>query len=161
MPHDNEDPREHRGMASHRQQLIAGTAGSELETPLGRLRISNVPLFKQGDEGLRQAIRVRVPGGAPDGFTLRVSQGAEQFDEQPVEPGRRRRRDVRLADGRPGEPERVHVPPHRVLHPGHARDRSRRAPRSSPRPGLPNVERDGLGDEVGARKKGWVPRWAG
>lgn len=89
MPHDSDDAREHRAMAANRQQLIAGTAGSEVETPLGVLRISNIPLFKQGDEGLRQAIRVRVPGGAPDGFTVRVSQGAERFDEQPVEPVQR------------------------------------------------------------------------
>jgi hypothetical protein len=85
MPHDHDDARNSRGVTSHRRQLIAGTAGVDLETPFGTLRISNVPLFKRSDKGLKQAIRVRVPGGVPGFFTLRLSQGAEQFDEQVVE----------------------------------------------------------------------------
>src|SRR3954454_22945110 len=85
MPHDRDDARNSRGVTSHRRQLIAGTAGTDLETPFGTLRISNVPLFKRSDNGLKQAVRVRAPGGVPGFFTLRISQGAEQFDEQVVE----------------------------------------------------------------------------
>ena len=84
MPHDHDDARNSRGVTSHRRQLIAGTAGVDLETPFGTLRTSNVPLFKRTEDGLKQAVRVRVPGGDPGSFTLRLSQGAEQFDEQTV-----------------------------------------------------------------------------
>src|SRR6478672_4867439 len=84
MPHDHDDARNSRGVTSHRRQLIAGTAGINLESPFGTLRISNVPLFKRTEAGLKQAVRVRVPGGESRVFSLRLSQGAEQFDEQSV-----------------------------------------------------------------------------
>ena len=52
------------GLAATRQRYVEATAATLLTTPIGTVRISNVPLFRHdpAGDGLQQGVRVRVPG---------------------------------------------------------------------------------------------------
>ncbi|HYI25480.1 MAG TPA: hypothetical protein VD767_08735, partial [Thermomicrobiales bacterium] len=65
-----------------REELLASTAGIEADTPGGRVRVSDVPVFRETGDGLRQAVRVRlqpIVAGGP--LTIRIGQGGVGFDE--------------------------------------------------------------------------------
>jgi hypothetical protein len=88
MPIDREHHDLFRSPASYRRQLINATEGSgiDLDAPPFRVRVSNVPLFREIGDALHQAVRVRVP--AHDGcepFAVRLRDGERVVAEQIVE----------------------------------------------------------------------------
>jgi hypothetical protein len=85
MPYDRDDGHDIRGVVSHRRQLIAGTAGVDLALGAEAVRFSNVPLFKERDGRLHQAVRVRVPANLPAGVTARLTGNGQAGDTVSLE----------------------------------------------------------------------------
>jgi len=75
MPVDRGDTHAGGTPASYRGQLIAGTAGIDLDAVPYRLRLSNIPLFRDIDGTLHQAVRVRVGQPVADPLTFRLVDG--------------------------------------------------------------------------------------
>lgn len=97
MPHDRDDGHDNRGVVNHRRQLIAGTAGTDLQIGGQAVRFSNVPLFKERDGQSLQAIRVRVPADLGEGVRARLSKQGQTVDVIELESGERPYSDFLLA----------------------------------------------------------------
>jgi len=68
-------PQDLGGLNTHRERFIESTEGVTLTTKIGDVRVSNVPLFREIDGALHQAVRFRLP--ASDGgkqITLRLTR---------------------------------------------------------------------------------------
>ena len=68
-------------LAFYRSQLVAATEGTDLVVGGHRLRISNLPLFRERDGQLQQCLRVRVAGIDDDDLTVRVAAEGRTLDE--------------------------------------------------------------------------------
>ncbi|MGB3306736.1 MAG: hypothetical protein WBA63_11170 [Thermomicrobiales bacterium] len=71
-----------RNLAGIRDRFIASTATGSIGTPFGPVPVSNLPLFKEIDGALHQAVRFRLPASDdPTALTLRLTQGENVIAE--------------------------------------------------------------------------------
>jgi hypothetical protein len=80
MPVKRTPPSDPGGLIRNREQFIHATVGTTVPTSVGDVRVSNLPLFRDIDGVMHQAIRFRLPG-SDDGerITLRVARGEESL----------------------------------------------------------------------------------
>ncbi|MDQ3657371.1 MAG: alpha-mannosidase [Chloroflexota bacterium] len=87
MPQETRDPNA-GGPPAHRRELVANTAGLDVDAGRYRVRISNAPLFRQGTGGLLQGIRLRTEAtgdGAP--IDVSISLDGSELDHISVSTG--------------------------------------------------------------------------
>jgi hypothetical protein len=82
MPFDTDDFRQSNSLASFRKRLVDSTSGVDADIDGHTVRLSNVPLFREVGGTLNQAIRVRVPEGAPP---VTASIGASTITIAPLD----------------------------------------------------------------------------
>ena len=83
MPKKRMQPQDPGGLIAHRERFIASTEGVTLTTAIDDVRVSNVPLFREIDGVLQQAVRFRLP--ASDGgeqVTLRLARGENTLAQE-------------------------------------------------------------------------------
>ncbi len=77
MPRETGNLRTPTGSAAHRLELIANTAGLDIECGQHQVRVSNVPVFRETAAGLAQAVRLRI-AATPEPADLTVRIGSEE-----------------------------------------------------------------------------------
>ncbi|MGI8485860.1 MAG: hypothetical protein ACR2OU_16575 [Thermomicrobiales bacterium] len=69
-------PQDPGGLIAHRERFIASTEGITVATGIGETRVSNVPLFREIDGTLHQAVRFRLPASDNrEQIALRLTKG--------------------------------------------------------------------------------------
>ena len=82
MPIEHADRTDQESLRQYRHQLVSATPGVDLSFDDGTLRLANVPLFKDVDGHLRQAVRVRFePSPGATGCSARIGRDGTWLDE--------------------------------------------------------------------------------
>jgi len=91
MPQELAPSPDHGGVIRHRNELIASTAGETLRMSGHTefcFRVSNVPLFREVQGELQQAIRLRIAAGEVGvPLTARIGNGSAWLDEVEIASG--------------------------------------------------------------------------